>query len=789
MKRTEPEGKALMSDKAHGRFDRLADILTMVREWLRRMMPRVALAAVALYILRLLIVNTWLYQHTPVGFIGLLTVLAVCTTVLYYGLKVLVRVERMLLWRVRRRLIITYLFIGLTPIVLLLLLGVLAATGGSSQAMVRVVTVQLNDSERQTHEAARALADGLLALPTDASDRAAQGWLDERSALLRASLPGARVYAWRGVGGSQPSPLSVDSPPQLASADVDDATRGAGFDAGDAKETLPRWLEGREEWGGLAYLPPPKESRSVYGTPSLRAVVRRSAQARAVAVLVTVPISRALVSRFRENTGVNVRPYFIGTGPDEADGDSGRVKYNIGYEDEERGAAHAEATDEQGRQRDVDFRHDQFGDAVPEVSAVNFPYPVILKATDWTTGRESPHIAFIVDWSWAESGKQFWSDAVLGETWWTVLYFVAVAFLLLELLALISAGWMTRAVTGTVHKLYHATEFIKRGDFSHRIRTRSRDQLGELALAFNDMSANIETLLSERVERERLEREIEIAAEVQAQLFPRSVPLLKTAEMTGECRAARGVAGDYYDFIEVAPGLVAVALGDVSGKGISASLVMSNLQAALRAQAAIIAERLRFAGHDAAATQSSQQALVAAGADGGASELLRSRSDADARSSVARMTESINEQLCRATDANRFATLFLALYDDRTRSLRYTNAGHNAPALIRANGSIERLSTGGTILGAFPSAKFEQGQTAFADGDLLVIFSDGITEAWSPTGEEFGEARLEAFAAAHRSETVNNLRQEIFDETDRWSGAAERGDDQTLVILKAQSGV
>src|SRR5436305_13925931 len=114
MKRTGPEGKALMSDKAHGRFDRLADMLTTVREWLQRMMPRVALAAVTLYILRLLIVNTWLYQHTPVGFIGLLTVLAVCTTVLYYGLKVLVRVERMLLWRVRRRLIITYLFIGLS---------------------------------------------------------------------------------------------------------------------------------------------------------------------------------------------------------------------------------------------------------------------------------------------------------------------------------------------------------------------------------------------------------------------------------------------------------------------------------------------------------------------------------------------------------------------------------------------------------------------------------------------------------------------------------------------------
>ena len=151
-------------------------------------------------------------------------------------------------------------------------------------------------------------------------------------------------------------------------------------------------------------------------------------------------------------------------------------------------------------------------------------------------------------------------------------------------------------MTGTVHKLHLATQFIKRGDFSHRIRTRSHDQLGELAVAFNDMSANIEVLLEERVERERLEREVEIAAEVQAQLFPRSLPALTTAEVTGECRAARGVAGDYYDYVEVEPGLVAFALGDVSGKGISAALVMSNLQASLRAQVTIISERRRLVG-------------------------------------------------------------------------------------------------------------------------------------------------------------------------------------------------
>src|SRR5204863_5952838 len=185
--------------------DRFAEALAVVREWLRRVMPRVAVAAVALYVLRLLIAGTSVYRSTPLGLVGVLTFCAVSATVLYYGVKILVRLKRLLLWRVRRRLIITYLFVGLTPVVLLLLLGALAATGGSSQAMVRVVVVQLNETERQTLEGARSLADSLASLPPDTNERAAQAWLDERAALLRASLPGARVSACCGDGCAQSS--------------------------------------------------------------------------------------------------------------------------------------------------------------------------------------------------------------------------------------------------------------------------------------------------------------------------------------------------------------------------------------------------------------------------------------------------------------------------------------------------------------------------------------------------------------------------------------------------------
>ncbi|HEU4595921.1 MAG TPA: SpoIIE family protein phosphatase [Pyrinomonadaceae bacterium] len=771
-----------------------------LRLWLRRVMPKVALVAGALFVLRLFIRNTALYRETPLGLIGLLTFLAVCASVVYYVLKGFVRLKQKLLWRVRRRLIITYMFAGLTPIVLLLILGYLTAVGGSSQAMARVVTAQVNSTQRQALEGGRTLAGALLALPANTSERGLQIWLDERAAFMRATLPGARVSVWRGAGGVEAAHLGHGQEAQFTSAVVEESTRGVGFDAPGANSVLPSWLEGQAEWSGLTYLPPPEEERSLHGTPAVRALVRREANGRAAAVLVTVPVSRALVQHYRENTGINVRPFFLDASGAVETSDDLNIKISSD-DDGPEGRARQGVSDAKGRQ--VDFSRDQFGEPMPSTPFVHFWFPVFLPATDWLDGEAEQTMAFTLDWSWAEGSKQLWSNARFGEFLRQALLAVAIVFLALEVLALLSAAWMTRAVTGTVHKLYQATQSVMRGDFSHRIRTRSRDQLGELAVAFNEMSSNIEALLAERVEHERLEREIEIAAEVQAQLFPRGVPALSTVEMTGECRAARGVAGDYYDYIEAAPGLVAFALGDVSGKGISASLVMSNLQATLRAQVAIIAERLKLdappqqqavstggaasasatSGDGAAATKT-----AATPADAQAAEMPCGAAGLDRNCAVAHMTASINEQLCRSTESNRFATLFLALYDDRTRLLRYTNAGHNSPLLVRAGGTIERLTTGGTMVGAFDWVKFEEGQVTLEEGDLLVIFSDGLSEAQNLLGEEYGEERLTRFAVSRRRETVNNIRAELFDEIDKWTGAVERGDDQTLVILKAVNG-
>ncbi len=716
-----------------------------VRVWLRRIMPRVGIAAAALFVVRAFVRDTEFYRTSAVGSLfGFITFLLVALTVCYYGFGALRWLKRKLLWRVRRRLIITYLFVGLTPIVLLAGLGFIFGYGMALNWMAGSVMTEMRGAEQQTLAMAHGYADALAALPLETDARTLQAWLDERGAVLQATLPGARVAVWRGGTDGQ----AFDQPAQSVSEPRAEQLRPLSPEATPFGAPLPGWLRAAREWSGLTYASA-ADADDPYGAASLRALARQETSGHAVAVLVSVPVSRALVERLRETTGLHVRPTFFAAvlKAEKAGG---------GLEGEKRRRANA----------------DQFGE--PLAGSYAF---VVLSATEWQTGAHASRIAFMFPNSLAAARKQVLERGHLGQSLRLdlILTIFITIFVVLELLALFAAGWMTRAVTGTVHKLYRATEFIKRGDFSHRVQVRSQDQLGELALAYNDMTANIEVLLQERVKRERLEREVEIAAEVQAQLFPREVPRLQTVELAGECRAARGVAGDYYDYVEITPGLVAVALGDVSGKGISASLVMSNLQASLRAQTTILAERLRLAARAAAvavgATAEVEQPCGVTGVDNGCA--------------VQEIVANINTQLCRSTDSNRFATFFLALYDERTRTLRYTNAGHNAPFLIRADGTHELLEVGGIVAGAFAFARYEESAATLAPGDLLLIFSDGLSEAQNHTGEEYGEARLLQFALQHRELAADELRRALFDEIDDWSGGLERGDDQTVVIVKA----
>src|SRR5689334_3258696 len=170
------------------------------------------------------------------------------------------------------------------------------------------------------------------------------------------------------------------------------------------------------------------------------------------------------------------------------------------------------------------------------------------------------------------------------DTYLAFFVLILIGFLVLESAALITGIVITRQITKAVGELYTATQYVKQGDLSHRVRVERRDQLGVLGESFNEMIGSIGTLLQEQKRGQRLENEIAIAREVQDQLFPRSLPQVPGVEIEAICRAARSVSGDYYDFIQLSPTHLAIAIADISGKGISAALLMASLQAALRSQ-------------------------------------------------------------------------------------------------------------------------------------------------------------------------------------------------------------
>jgi sigma-B regulation protein RsbU (phosphoserine phosphatase) len=303
-----------------------------------------------------------------------------------------------------------------------------------------------------------------------------------------------------------------------------------------------------------------------------------------------------------------------------------------------------------------------------------------------------------------------------------------------------------------VDTLYDATERVKAGDFSYRTHFPSHDQLTALGAAFDSMTASVERLMQESQERLRLQSELDIAREVQSQLFPQSVPKVPGLDLFGVCKAARSVSGDYYDFLKLDEHRVGLVLGDVSGKGISAALLMAAIQSALRAQF-----------YD--------------GLGGG-------EISTPAQLSTARVVDRLNRQIYANTPMEKYVTFFFAVYDARTRNLSYTNAGHLPPILFR-DGKIERLSIGGTVVGLFPSAAYEVGEIRLEPHDLLLAYTDGITEPENTYGEEFGEARLLEVMRGVLNASPEVLATKVYRSVDEWTGSPELQDDMTLVLARA----
>lgn len=259
-------------------------------------------------------------------------------------------------------------------------------------------------------------------------------------------------------------------------------------------------------------------------------------------------------------------------------------------------------------------------------------------------------------------------------------------------------------------------------------------------------NARLTTAIAEEIaHREKLNREVEIAREVQERLFPQKLPTIAGLDFFGSCRPAQGVAGDYYDFLALPQGKLGVAIGDVSGKGISASLLMASLQASLRSQAAGVGDDL------------------------------------------AGLIRNVNRLVYEASASNRYATFFYAVYNPADRKLTYVNAGHNPPMLFRKRGAsfaVIRLEAGGTVVGLLEDFTYQQESILLERGDLLVAFTDGISEAMNAQDDEFGEPRLIEGVEKGCALNAADLIRHILAATDNFTQKAPQHDDMTIVVLR-----
>src|SRR5467141_63205 len=319
-----------------------------------------------------------------------------------------------------------------------------------------------------------------------------------------------------------------------------------------------------------------------------------------------------------------------------------------------------------------------------------------------------------------------------------------VVFLLIEAAAFVTGFVLTRRIIRAIADLYRATQYVKSGDFSHRVPIEHHDQLGELGQSFNEMTGSISGLIEVENKRQRLENEISIAREVQNQLFPSTLPSVPGVEIEAICKAARSVSGDYYDFIHLSPTHVAIAIADISGKGISAALLMASLQAALRSQ------------------------------------ML---TDGTERLSTAELVVRLNKHLVRNTGDDRFATFFIAVYDSATRTLRYTNAGH-LPSFLVCHGKSERLDKGGMVLGVVEDYGYEEGSIVVGADSLLIGYSDGLVEPENVYGEEFGIRRLEETSVRLQGAAPLMVAESLMAAAEEWAGTPEQADDMTVIIAR-----
>jgi phosphoserine phosphatase RsbU/P len=597
--------------------------------------------------------------------------------------------SRSFLWRLRNRLGVAYIFIAVIPIILLLILGQLG-----TWVLTRQIGTYLLDTEMDRRvNTLRVSAERMVNAPPQARAEAVR----RTGYVSRERNPGYQVVMADKAGHrwSYPEDSTLQLPP-----------------------------EGHKLTSGLVAL-----DNAFY----LWATAQRD-DARVVMIL---PVTRALLAQLVPGLDVNLK-YFATSKESHA---ARSVRTHTPIEGET-------------------------APAQPRPAAV----PSLLQSLDWSVpglvrlplaiwdepeAEESAMLGVVSPIS-TILGLVFQDRSAPGEPDMAPMlvgfYTAGVAFLILQLVSIAIGISLTRTITSAVHHLYEGTTRVMEGDFQHRIPGAGHDQLAELGYSFNRMTENLETLLKSEKERQRMQAELEIAREVQSQLHPKTIPGLGSLRLTSLCSPARMVSGDYYDYQKIDDTRLAVAIGDVAGKGISAALLMASLQSAMRSQ-------LRHCA-DVSSDNGSRQVV-----------------------STARLVEHLNDQLYDSTSPEKYATFFFSVYDDSDGILRYTNAGHLPPMLFRGEETIT-LEVDGMVVGAFAGVAYGASQVQLQKGDLLLCYTDGLTEPDNAYGEMFGEERLFDLVRRNRDRPEAEIVSLIVQSVRDWTNSPELQDDMTMLLAR-----
>ena len=629
--------------------------------------------------------------------------------------------RKKLLWRLRNRLIVTYVFIGVIPVVLILTMFALAGYIIGNQLTTLIVNRDL-----------QAEVQSLGTLDSTVSQEI-ENQLPKRPAgpLQLASLatatqefPNWTIDAW--FNGKQLPIAGAASPPiELADRNRD--------------------LSGVIFFDRRFWLRSFKSTRSPNG---------------ALLVVMVVPVSHELLSQ---------------TVPDLGQVTLNRLDPVV--ETQSNGIRITEKTDNEtknfsfvpvvrtGIEPPQEYRFDPL-----------LKFSSVLPVADWTKEKIQTRAWVQVSTRPSILNRRVFTDlGEVGSAFLIALTAIAIAFGIIELIALIIGVRLTRTITGSIAQLYRATQHINRGDLSHRINVRSNDQLASLETSFNSMTESLERLLQEQKEKQRLENELAIAQEVQAQLFPRDPKTLESLELFGVCKPARTVSGDYYDFLAMGEERLGIAVGDISGKGISAALLMATIHSAVRVfELGAMPEREEMVAAGAAAI-----------ASGATLPAPRWSMAAEQMQSPAEVLMFLNRHLYHSTPPEKYATLFLGIYDGVSRKFMYSNGGHLPPFVIHDSGNVRKLETGGLVVGLFPEIMLEQEEVKLAPGDTFVAFSDGVTEPENEFGE-FGEERLLELVRSNRHRPLDRISEIVMTSVQDWIGDNEQPDDVTLVLARVR---